>query len=209
MTLISPTATSHKRAAQGSEPGVDQNTYKTRVPLIQAAGAGFQIQRASSAEPEAAPFIQASTSELEPVFDNGRIGNVSATWVHERFISSRFTNVVARNSQTTTTTDEHPVIYRCEDEPIHTPGAVQKFGALIALRESEDKRLLVHIASENSQAILGRTPEELFSLRSFTDLLSHRDKATFAARVQSFLALIHRPNQKTNPDVFSISLTSL
>lgn len=37
---------------------------------------------------------------------------------------------------------------RCEDEPIHVPGAVQGFGALIAIKEGGDGKLGVKIASE-------------------------------------------------------------
>lgn len=37
---------------------------------------------------------------------------------------------------------------RCEDEPIHIPGAVQGFGVLIALKEDADGKLGVKIVSE-------------------------------------------------------------
>jgi hypothetical protein len=57
-----------------------------------------------------------------------------------------------------------PTFQRCEDEPIHTPGAVQQYGVLLALKfnDHEDRDLEVRIASENSRILLGYGPEELF-----------------------------------------------
>ncbi|KAI0785152.1 hypothetical protein C8Q75DRAFT_776169 [Abortiporus biennis] len=58
---------------------------------------------------------------------------------------------------------------RCEDEPIRTPGAVQGFGVLIALREDpETGNLEVRQVSENSTELLGLPPQYLFSLECFT-----------------------------------------
>lgn len=59
---------------------------------------------------------------------------------------------------------------RCEDEPIRTPGAVQAFGVLMAIEETEDA-LIVRQVSENSTELLGLPPSYLFSLSCFTDTL--------------------------------------
>lgn len=59
---------------------------------------------------------------------------------------------------------------RCEDEPIHIPGAIQSFGCMIVVRISPDGEMLVRQASENSAAILGMSPSYLFSLPTFLDL---------------------------------------
>jgi hypothetical protein len=40
------------------------------------------------------------------------------------------------------------VIKRCEDEPIHLPGAVQSFGCLVVVREDNEGRLVVRQVSE-------------------------------------------------------------
>lgn len=61
-------------------------------------------------------------------------------------------------------------VRRCEDEPIRTPGAVQAFGVLVAVQDTEDSLVVRHV-SENSSTILGLPPDFLFSLRSFTDTL--------------------------------------
>jgi light-regulated signal transduction histidine kinase (bacteriophytochrome) len=66
------------------------------------------------------------------------------------------------------------ILQRCEDEPIHIPGAVQGFGLIVALAEDggDTGNLIVRVVSENSKRIIGRTPKELFALESFTDILS-------------------------------------
>lgn len=58
----------------------------------------------------------------------------------------------------------------CEDEPIHIPGAIQNFGALLGMKYNEGS-LEVRIASENTRKVLGYGPEQLFALPSFLDVL--------------------------------------
>ncbi|CAG8976457.1 hypothetical protein HYALB_00008047 [Hymenoscyphus albidus] len=100
-------------------------------------------------------------------------------------------------------------IYRCEDEPIHIPGAIQNFGALIAIRENPDGVFIVRIVSENSEQVTGLDPEALFDLRCFTDILFHDDKTEFVQRARSLRTRQPEETARTNPDVFTISLTSL
>jgi light-regulated signal transduction histidine kinase (bacteriophytochrome) len=66
------------------------------------------------------------------------------------------------------------ILQRCEDEPIHIPGAIQGFGLIVALAEdsSDSGNLVVRVVSENSKRVIGRSPKELFALESFTDILS-------------------------------------
>jgi light-regulated signal transduction histidine kinase (bacteriophytochrome) len=90
---------------------------------------------------------------------------------------------------------------------IHIPGAIQSFGALIAIRENEVGRFIVRVVSENSCSITGLEPEALFELRCFTDLLIKSDKHEFLTRVRGLRN--HQQDARTNPDVFSLSLTSL
>lgn len=86
------------------------------------------------------------------------------------------------------------------------PGAIQSFGALIAIREDDAGRYLVRIVSENSESVTGLEPERLFDLRCFTDLLFSDDKREFLSRVRH---LRQQVGATANPDVFSLSLTSL
>ncbi|KAH8077263.1 hypothetical protein BXZ70DRAFT_962911 [Cristinia sonorae] len=65
---------------------------------------------------------------------------------------------------------------KCEDEPIRTPGAVQGFGVLIAVEEDyETGNLNVRQVSENSTELLGLSPQYLFSLDCFSQILSQQE----------------------------------
>ena len=116
-------------------------------------------------------------------------------------MTNRFSFGPGSNDGTNTLPDK---IYRCEDEPIHIPGAIQRFGALVAMRENGSGFLLVRIASENSHSVICHEPESLFNLRCFTDALTHADKKEFLTRVRTA-----RVFSRIDPDVFSVSLTSL
>lgn len=120
------------------------------------------------------------------------------------FVTTRFQHV--------TTEDGHAVItgrdgtlQRCEDEPIHTPGAVQGFGLLVVLREDAEGRLSVRIVSENSKQIIGYTPHELFNLGSFTDVLSEEQAENLLDHID-FVRDEESDPATSGPDVFSISL---
>lgn len=77
---------------------------------------------------------------------------------------------------TTTATKQGIVYRRCEDEPIHAPGTIQNFGALLGLKYNSRGDLQVRIASENSRRILGYGVEQLFALPSFLDVLQHETR---------------------------------
>lgn len=100
-------------------------------------------------------------------------------------------------------------MFRCEDEPIHMPGAIQKFGALIAIRETPDGIFQVRLVSENAEDVTGLKPYALFELRCFTDILIRNDKKEFMKRARSIRSWTPDDDSRTNPDVFTISLTSL
>jgi len=87
-------------------------------------------------------------------------------------VTARFKHIVTAEGHAVITGRDGETLQRCEDEPIHIPGAVQSFGLLIALEEKEDSQLLVRVVSENSERIIGHTPENLFKLNSFCDILS-------------------------------------
>lgn len=85
-------------------------------------------------------------------------------------VTSRFEHVVTERGHAVATGPGAP-FQPCEDEPIHIPGAVQSFGVLVALREEADDKYLVRVASENSKSLLGYSPNELFALNNFCDIL--------------------------------------
>ena len=97
---------------------------------------------------------------------------------------------------------------RCEDEPIHIPGAVQGFGVIIALREDEDAgNFVVRQVSENATEVLGLSPKYLFSLACFTDSLPD-DQADMLYDNLRFLANLARDSisvADNSPQVFLLS----
>ncbi|GLB08244.1 light-sensor Protein kinase [Aspergillus tubingensis] len=90
---------------------------------------------------------------------------------HASLVTSRFQHVVTAAGHAVITGNTPDSFRACEDEPIHIPGAVQTFGVMLVLRETPEGSLAVHVASENSEAILGHSPSNLFALESFSDLL--------------------------------------
>ncbi|RDW95280.1 hypothetical protein BP5796_01043 [Coleophoma crateriformis] len=102
---------------------------------------------------------------------------------------------------------EEPIYRRCEDEPIHTPGAIQSYGALVGLKYSPAGQLEVRIVSENTRRILGYGPEQLFALRSFLDILNPDVRDEMAARVSHVLNSTEDMNSETRLDIFQMSIT--
>ncbi|KAH7330367.1 putative phytochrome-like histidine kinase PHY2p [Rhexocercosporidium sp. MPI-PUGE-AT-0058] len=99
--------------------------------------------------------------------------------------------------------------HRCEDEPIHTPGAVQQYGVLLALQYDKDGDFVVRIASENSSSVLGYSPEQLFSLKSFLDILDDVSRENIIAQVEHALNEMQVPkelNEDTHLDIFPVTV---
>lgn len=99
--------------------------------------------------------------------------------------------------------------YRCEDEPIRIPGAIQAFGALVAMKYNLEGNLECRICSENCRDILGYRPEELFKLNSFFDILEANDRKEMAARISYALDNPSKPNEDTQLDIFNTWITLL
>ncbi|KAI1263317.1 hsp90-like protein [Xylariaceae sp. FL1019] len=123
---------------------------------------------------------------------------------NESFMTVRFQHKVTDDGHAVIT-GRDGTLQRCEDEPIHAPGAVQAFGCLVALREETDGRLSVRIVSENSKKILGFTPQELFRLRSFTDVFSEQQSDNLLDHID-FVRDDDTDPAVNGPDVFSISV---
>jgi light-regulated signal transduction histidine kinase (bacteriophytochrome) len=108
-----------------------------------------------------------------------------------------------------------PTFRRCEDEPIHTPGAIQQYGVLLALKftNGEDQDLEVRIASENSEMLLGYGPEQLFQLESFLDILEPETGEDALERINNALASRNDSSssgktEDTQLDVFAATIIS-
>ncbi|KAK0102733.1 Light-sensor Protein kinase [Cadophora gregata] len=100
-----------------------------------------------------------------------------------------------------------PGYRRCEDEPIHTPGAIQSFGAIVGLKYNDLGDLQVRIASENTRKIIGCGPEQLFTLTSFLDVLRDDIRDEMVARVNHTLHAGAAAQEETRLDIFQIILT--
>jgi len=98
---------------------------------------------------------------------------------HEFLMTSRLQHIFTVNGHSVATEDGKVTVERCEDEPIRTPGTIQSFGVMIALREESPSQLVVRVVSENSQRILGFSPQQLFATENFTDILSEGQRAVF------------------------------
>jgi light-regulated signal transduction histidine kinase (bacteriophytochrome) len=86
--------------------------------------------------------------------------------------TTRFTYVQTDDGHAVITGRDE-VLQQCEDEPIHTPGAVQDFGCLVAIQEQQPSGdFLVRYVSENSERLIGYSPRSLFRKKSFTDIFS-------------------------------------
>jgi light-regulated signal transduction histidine kinase (bacteriophytochrome) len=120
-------------------------------------------------------------------------------------MTARFKHVVTAEGHSIITGRDGDVLQRCEDEPIHLPGAVQGFGVLVALREDADGKLVVRIVSENSTNIIQYSPTKLFSLSSFTDIMSDENAETFADHLD-FIKDEETDVAQEGPEVFSLSI---
>ncbi|CCU78614.1 cyanobacterial phytochrome B [Blumeria hordei DH14] len=117
--------------------------------------------------------------------------------------STRFKHVYTSEGHSVITGIRGNILQRCEDEPIHTPGAIQSFGLLVALKETSDGELLVRVVSENSQQIIGYTPQELFNLKNFIDILSKEQEEDLSDYV-SFVREEGTGLSANGPSVFTI-----
>ncbi|KKK12932.1 hypothetical protein ARAM_006917 [Aspergillus rambellii] len=71
-----------------------------------------------------------------------------------RLVTTRFRHIVTSDGHAVVTGRTVDSFKACEDEPIHIPGAIQSFGALVALREEADEKLSVRIAKDQADLFL-------------------------------------------------------
>lgn len=88
---------------------------------------------------------------------------------------------------------------------IHIPGAVQSFGLLIALEEVVEGDLIARVVSENSFRMIGYHPQEIFKLRSFTDILSEEQTENLLDHID-FIRDEEADPATNGPEVFVLSL---
>lgn len=118
--------------------------------------------------------------------------------------NTRFTHIETEDGHSVIT-GRDGTLQRCEDEPIHTPGAVQGFGALLALREESDGCFVVRYVSENSERLLGYSPKQLFRLKNFMDILTEEQQDNLLDHID-FIRDDEADPAGSGPEVFSLSI---
>ncbi len=180
---------------------------------------GGENEQSTTAEPASAMLLSPLTDTAPDASDVARenmslpMGGDQAGDFRDRKASSGLNEaLVAVPFLHVLTEDGHAVItgrdgnlQRCEDEPIHTPGAVQSFGLLVALEEEDDGRFSVRCVSENSRNIIGVSPQELFKLATFIDIFTEEQAGNLLDHVD-FIRDEGTDPATNGPDVFSISL---
>jgi light-regulated signal transduction histidine kinase (bacteriophytochrome) len=124
---------------------------------------------------------------------------------NDAHVTARFKHVVMDGGHAVITGRDGDTLQRCEDEPIHIPGAIQSFGLLIVLREESDK-LVVRVASENSAKIIGYTPAQLFQLSSFLNLFTEEQADNLLDHLDFIRDESNNDPAVNGPEVFMLSL---
>ncbi|KAL8849834.1 MAG: hypothetical protein Q9221_005172 [Calogaya cf. arnoldii] len=144
-----------------------------------------------------------SASALQSVSDNRTAQDESGG-----ILTARFKHVVTDEGHAVIVGRDGDTLQRCEDEPIHIPGAIQSFGLLVALREEDEGRFRVRIVSENSKRIIGYTPKQLFELDSFCDILTD-DQADNLLDHIDFIRDEDSDPATNGPEVFTMTIRPL
>jgi hypothetical protein len=132
-------------------------------------------------------------------------GSASVHAQEPTLFTARFKHVVTDGGHAVITGRDGETLQRCEDEPIHIPGAIQSFGLLISLREESDK-LVVRVVSENSVQIIGYTPQQLFKLDSFLDIFNEEQSENLLDHLDFVRDEGTGDAVNNGPDVFMISV---
>ena len=120
-------------------------------------------------------------------------------------VTARFKHVMTEEGHAVIVGRDGDTLQRCEDEPIHIPGAIQSFGLLIALQELEEGRLQVRVVSENSRRIIGYSPKQLFALESFTDILTEEQTDNLLDHID-FIRDDDMDPATNGPEVFTLAI---
>lgn len=119
-------------------------------------------------------------------------------------VTTRFTHVQTEEGHAIIT-GRDGVLQQCEDEPIHTPGAVQGFGCLLAMHEESDGNFVVRYVSENSNQLLGYSPKSLFRLTNFLDILTDDQQDNLLDHID-FIKDEDADPAMNGPEIFSMSI---
>ncbi|TVY89131.1 Cyanobacterial phytochrome B [Lachnellula willkommii] len=165
-------------------------------------GGGLQAQLFSSASSDKSDSV--SQRGVAPASSIGTRTSPDEASLSD-LVTVRFKHTVTAEGHAVITGRDGETIQHCEDEPIHMPGAIQSFGLLLTLEEQEEGDFLVRAVSENSHRIIGYTPQELFKLKSFTDILSEEQSDNLLDHVD-FIRDEEADPASNGPEVFILSI---
>jgi len=205
-----PGSASKAESVSGSRKSSLKRSFLGEVAAAPSAISSQLFSDAASTKSGSAPDGSRSPSlhAARPPSAGGASVKSSASSVDMGgLVTHRFKHVTTDGGHMVITGREGDTLQRCEDEPIHIPGAVQGFGLLVALQEDAQGSgsLLVRVVSENAKRILGRTPRELFALESFTDILSDEQADNLLDHID-FVKEEDADVVANGPEVFTISI---
>ncbi|KAH7185628.1 uncharacterized protein B0J16DRAFT_267640 [Fusarium flagelliforme] len=158
----------------------------------------------AATETEESGAMGHNSSNLAPGGHDADVSSAGNSSADVPLVTARFTHVVTDDGHAVIT-GRDGVLQRCEDEPIHTPGAVQTFGVLVALREENDGCFVARYVSENSYRMLGYTPKQLFQLKNFLDILTEEQQDNLLDHID-FIRDEDADPAVNGPEVFSLSI---
>ena len=147
----------------------------------------------------------AGTSTDGGVSIGSQIGSMKEPEQETGLLTARFKHVVTDGGHAVITGRDGETLQRCEDEPISIPGAIQSFGLLIALKEETD-RLVIRVVSENSKNIIGYSPQQLFQLKSFLDILTEEQADNLLDHLDFIREDDSADPANNGPEVFMLSI---
>ena len=159
---------------------------------------------------EVGTFADTESTESYSTNGQGESQGVSAKITPEEtggLVTARFKHVTTKEGHAVIVGRDGDTLQRCEDEPIHIPGAIQGFGLLVALQELDDGKLQVRVVSENSRQVIGYTPQQLFELDSFCDILSEEQADNLLDHVD-FIRDDDMDPATNGPEVFTLAIRS-
>ncbi|KAK4704613.1 hypothetical protein P7C70_g1590, partial [Phenoliferia sp. Uapishka_3] len=119
-------------------------------------------------------------------------------------MTTRFEHAVQEDGSSWVLTGWEGKPQRCEDEPIHVPGAIQAFGVLVVLDEDTSGNLVVQQVSENSRFVIGISPSSLFRAKSLTNFLSEEEIEVLSEALEAWT---DRDLDPTNTEIGPINFT--
>ncbi|KAE9986160.1 hypothetical protein EG328_006423 [Venturia inaequalis] len=153
-----------------------------------------------------------STGSVSSTDDGAGPSDDDGTVVDEQNSNSEAPLITEKHEYAVVGEGDHGVLFgtrgrrefqRCEDEPIHIPGAIQSFGVLIAIRLVERGKLQVRIASENCESFCHYSPTDLFALDNFSDIFPEHYQNSFDAKAWYIQEQYMRAHVEVEPIVFS------